>query len=65
MNIFCLAALLLALIKATSVPVMKPLYRRNSYHSRHGHQTNPKTESKVRNNVQNQPHFEQNTAHLN
>ena len=28
MNIFCLAALLLALIKATSVPVMKPLYRR-------------------------------------
>ena len=28
MNICCLAALLLALIKATSVPVMKPLYRR-------------------------------------
>ena len=28
MNIFCLAALLLALINVASVPVMKPSYRR-------------------------------------
>ena len=28
MNVFCLTALLLALINATPVPVMKPSYRR-------------------------------------